>query len=178
MNIVERHRSFPSLVGTQSSHASKFLCSSMSDSHSADWSEVTNDAYGGIIFKVNTGQLFSSGEAQAESRACQDVFLAHMRQLIQTWCATGVRGVWLHVTGSHESKRLLVASWVASCGFSMHRVSATEVVLCTWLAEREPNVLPRACTHIVGKFHEVSPANGTKFTSCICSCLRLGCFSR
>ena len=121
------------------------------------WATVTPDAYDGIVYCVNVDTLFEAALEGVSEECAGPVFLRHTAALLDEWRASSVRGVWLHVKGGSEDRRLHVASWAVRAGLSVHRTSPSEVVCSMWLPRDEPNVLPRGSTHIVGECASCRP---------------------
>lgn len=95
----------------------------------------TVDRYGGVIIDHES------------LPASEEEFAAALTASVESWIASGVRGVWLKIPSSRAE---LVGHAVHVGGFGFHHAEPTYVMLTRWLPEDEQNHLPPNASHQVG----------------------------
>jgi len=75
-----------------------------------------------------------------------DDFATVLHNSLQSWKATGIRGVWMHVAPSYA----VHVPTLAAAGFAFHSCHQTVLIMTHWLDDTKPNRLPAGPSHQVG----------------------------
>lgn len=94
------------------------------------------DNYGGII--VDLSRNLTSEKV--------DDFSVVLERSLREWRRKKYRGIWVRV----PIEKADLVGCVVRQGFEFHHAEASYLMLCQWLPENEPNVLPPNASHQVG----------------------------
>lgn len=92
------------------------------------------------------GVIIDDGASNAVAFGDPDAFSAALEASLASWKLAGVRGVWLRLPLS----RAPLIPVAASHGFRFHHAEPSYAMMCAWLAEDVPDLLPPNASHQVG----------------------------